>query len=70
MNFLARLLGNYGTVRFKGITMDGRFFDGKVKIETIGLSIEEIEAKLKNVFFVEKGIHAKELKIIGYARNA
>jgi len=66
MGFWARLLGNEGVVRYEGTTLDGREFTGKVSIETIGYSKEEIEEYLKNAFYVEKGIKVKTFKITGF----
>lgn len=67
MGFLARLFGNCGTVRFEGETLDGRTFEGKTEIETLGMSKEEIESELKNAVFVQRGIRVIRLRIIGFS---
>ena len=52
MSILARLFGEVGTVRFEGITTEGVSFSGKMKIESFNYSLEEIEGKLKDIFYV------------------
>lgn len=64
MGILTKLFGYEGKIRFEGKTVDGREFEGSMHIESIGLTQSEIEDKLKNIFYVEKGIRAAELRII------
>lgn len=47
MGFLARLIGFEGTVRYEGVTVDGRSFSGKTKVSCIGASRYELEQELK-----------------------
>ncbi len=69
MGWLTRLFGNIGTVRFEGVSIDGRSFTGKVQIEVVGISIDELEDKLKNILYVEKGIKSSKLKIVGFVSS-
>jgi hypothetical protein len=66
MGWFTRTFGNVGTVRFEGMSIDGRLFTGKTQIESFGLTKEEIEEKLKQMMYVEKGIKCSTLKITGY----
>ncbi len=68
MGFLARIFGTCGNIRFEGTTVDGRSFEGSTYIESFGASKEEIEEKLKERWFVEKGIKAKQLKITAFSK--
>ena len=66
MGWFTRTFGNVGTVRFEGMSIDGRSFTGKTQIESLGLTKEEIEEELKQMMYVEKGIRCSTLKITGY----
>ena len=66
MKWLKRIFGNVGTVRFEAITNCRQSIAGKMQIESFGLNREEVEQKIKNVIFVERGIRCSKLKIIGY----
>lgn len=64
MGLLTKLFGYEGTVRFEGVTTDGKKFAGKTKIETVGMTKKDIEDEIKNLIFVETGTHVKEVHII------
>ncbi len=66
MGILTKLFGNSGKIRFKGKTDNGKKFSGNMEIETIGYSKEEIEEKLKNILYVEKGWHVQQIKITAF----
>ena len=66
MGWFTRTFGNVGTIRFEGLTTDGREFSGKTQIESFGKSKEEIEEALKQMMYVEKGVRCLSLKITGY----
>lgn len=69
MSWLARIFGTCGHVRFTGTTVDGKAFEGHTYIESFGASKSEIEEKLKERWFIEKGIKAKELNIIAFSND-
>lgn len=64
MGILARLFGYVGTVRFEFTTADGKVYAGKTTIETVGQSVKEVEASLKNFVYVETGKKVVSLKIL------
>lgn len=66
MGILARLFGDCGKVRFEGVTEDGVEFSGKIEIESFNNSREDLEQKLKDIFYVETGKRARELKITAF----
>lgn len=66
MGLLAKLFGKSGKIRFEGKTEDGKKFSGKMTIQTIGYSKEEIEEKLKNILYVEKGWHVQQIEITAF----
>lgn len=66
MGWLTRLFGQSGKVRFEGVTIEGQKFTGKVKIEIFNMDKEEIEAKLKDMLYVETGQKARELHIVAF----
>lgn len=69
MSWLAKLFGDCGVVRFKCVTFEGDCYTGKMSIESFNNSIEEVEEKIKNFLFVEKGVRCKTVKIIGYVET-
>jgi hypothetical protein len=66
MGWLSKLFGDCGKVRFEGETVDGREFGGTTEIESFNNSKEEIEEKLKDIFYVEKGVRVKTLRITAF----
>ena len=68
MEFIKKLLDNQGRLVFKGITKDGREFTGKTTIFALNLNEEQIQEKLKEVFFAETGEHAEKLWIITFIK--
>lgn len=67
MGILARLFGYEGRIRIEGTTVDGRSFTGSIHIETYGLDEDELKQKLKNIFYVEKGVRVSDLRIVAHA---
>lgn len=69
MGLLTRLFGQVGTARIEGELEDGRTFSGKVEIETIGNTLAEVEAHLKNALFVEKGWRVRRVEVVGFVER-
>lgn len=68
--FIAKAFGDCGTVRFEFTTDDGQSGTGKMSIESLGNSKEEVEEYVKNAVFVDKGIVCKTVNIIGFSEKA
>jgi hypothetical protein len=66
MGFLMQLFGQCGKVRFEGECYDGERFTGKTQVEMFNISKEQLEAKLKDMFYVETGKHVKSLHVTGF----
>ena len=70
MSLLTKLFGQEGTVRFQVIGEDGSQQGvGKIRIESINNSKEEIEEYIKNALWVDKGIKCGGIKIIGFVEG-
>ena len=67
MGLLLKLFGRKLTIRFEGVMIDGKYFEGKTKIEVFGVDKEEVEEYLKRVVYVETGKIVKDIKIIAAA---
>ena len=66
--FIKKILDNQGRVVFKGTTKGGREFTGKTTIFSLNLNEEQIQERLKEVFFAEIGEHAEKLWIITFIK--
>ncbi len=66
MGILSRWFGDVGTVRYEGVTTEGIEFSGTCEIESFNNSTEEIEEKLKTVFYIKCGKRARTLKITAF----
>ena len=64
--WLAKAFGNVGTVRFEAKNADDTY-TGTMEIEAFNVGNEEIEAEIKNMLWVRKGIRVNSVKIIGYS---
>ena len=66
MSWLARLFGDVGIVRFRAVMPNGDSYQGKIEIESFNNSKTEVEAYIKNALFVEHGIRAKSVEMLGF----
>jgi len=69
MGLLTALFGTCGKIRFEAICEDGRKCVGTMRIETIGLTLPEIESRLRDILFVEKGVKIASAKVVGFVRE-
>lgn len=69
MSWISKLFGNCGTVKFKGMTIDGCSFNGKVHIESLFNTEEEIIDDLKKLMYKKYGKTCSTLKIIDFIED-
>lgn len=64
MGILTKLFGYEGKVHFTCTDSNGDTLKGKVHIETIGMSKDQIEKKLTEHFYYDKGLRVSNMKLV------
>ena len=65
MGILSKLFGKEGKVRFEFETNEG-WQVAKIRVEMFNIGEDELKKRLREMLYVEHGIYAKNIRILGF----